>query len=200
MAGWLAGWHTGFDRRSVSLKPGVGSMKGIVFTEFLEMMENRFSADMVDEVLEQAAPPSGGAYTAVGTYDHNELVGMVVVLSQRTGVAVPELVRAFGQHLFGRFFAGYPGFFVGVPDAVTFLSGIEDIIHAEVLKLYPDAQLPRFDCQFTPDGLRMHYRSPRHFEDLAMGLIEGAVNHWGGGYRIDREPTDDGAVFVLSRV
>lgn len=45
-------------------------MKGIVFTEFVDMVEAQFSADMVDDILDDAAPASGGAYTAVGTYDH----------------------------------------------------------------------------------------------------------------------------------
>lgn len=174
-------------------------MKGIVFTEFVDMVEARFSADMVDDIIDDAALPSGGVYTAVGTYDHAELVSMVVALSQRTGVAVPDLVRAFGRHLFGRFHAGYPGFFAGVTGAVPFLAGIEDVIHAEVLKLYPDAQLPRFECTLLPDGLAMVYRSPRHFDDLALGLIEGAVAHWGGGYAIAHEPFDGGTRFTLTQ-
>lgn len=175
-------------------------MKGIVFTEFVDMVEARFSADMVDDIIDDAALPNGGAYTAVGTYDHAELVSMVVALSQRTGVAVPELVRAFGRHLFGRFYAGYPRFFEGVTGAVPFLAGIEDVIHAEVLKLYPDAQLPRFECTPTANGLVMVYRSPRHFHDLALGLIEGAVAHWGGGYAIERQPVDGGTRFTLTQV
>lgn len=173
-------------------------MKGIVFTEFVDMVEAQFSADMVDDILDDAAPASGGAYTAVGTYDHAELVSLVVALSQRTGVAVPDLVRAFGLHMFGRFYAGYPAFFEGMTSAVQFLAGIEDVIHAEVLKLYPDAQLPRFECTLLPDGLAMVYRSPRHFDDLALGLIEGAVAHWGGGYTITRAPFEDGTRFVLT--
>lgn len=75
------------------------------------MVAARFSADMVDDIIEDAALPSGGAYTAVGTYDHAELVAMVAALSKRSGVPVPELVRAFGRHMFGRFHAGYPAFF-----------------------------------------------------------------------------------------
>jgi hypothetical protein len=173
-------------------------VKGIVFTEFMEMVEAQFSADMVDDIIDDAAPPSGAAYTAVGTYDHAELVSLVAALSARTGVPVPDLILAFGRHMFGRFHAGYPGFFEGITGAVQFLTGIEDVIHAEVLKLYPDAQLPRFDC--TPldnGGLQMVYRSPRHFDDLAQGLIEGAVAHWGGGYTIERQPQADGTRFLI---
>lgn len=173
-------------------------MKGIVFTEFMEMVEDRFSANMADDIIGDAAPPSGAAYTAVGSYDHSELVALVTALSGRTGVPVPELVQAFGHHMFGRFFTLYPHFFAGIGDAVTFLSSIEDVIHVEVLKLYPDAQLPRFDCRRLPDGgLDMLYRSPRRMEDFAHGLIESAVAHWGGHHAIQRSETADGTRFLI---
>lgn len=166
-------------------------MKGMVFTEFLDMVENTFSADMVDDILDDANPASGGAYTAVGTYDHQELVDMVVALSNRTGMPVPDLVRAFGTHVFGVFARNYPSFFAGVPDALTFLSGIEDIIHAEVLKLYPDAQLPRFDCTRPADNtLIMDYHSSRHFSDLAEGLIIGCGQHFAEPLTISRQELD----------
>lgn len=78
-------------------------MKGMVFTEFLEMVEAKFSADMVDDIIDDANPASGGAYTSVGTYSHEELVDMVVALSNRTQIPVPVLVRTFGEHVFGVF-------------------------------------------------------------------------------------------------
>lgn len=36
-------------------------MKCMVFTEFLEMVETKFSADMVDDIMDDANPASGGA-------------------------------------------------------------------------------------------------------------------------------------------
>jgi hypothetical protein len=180
------------------------NMKGVVFTEFLEMVEDRFSADMVDDIIDDADLPSGGAYTAVGTYPHEEMVALGVALSKRSGMAVPDLLRAFGQHLFGRFFAGYPAFFVNASDAFSFLGGIEDIIHAEVRKLYPDAELPRFDIERKDDRqMVLVYDSRRHFEDLAEGLMQGCVAHFGGGIDIRREVVGEGDArkerFTLTR-
>jgi hypothetical protein len=169
-------------------------MKGMVFTEFLEMVESKFSADMVDDIIDDSALPSGGAYTAVGTYDHSELVTMVGALAQRTGLPVPALVNAFGLHLFGRFYALYPSFFSGVSSALDFLEGIETVIHTEVRKLYPDAQLPQFDCARNVDGLDMVYSSPRHFGDLASGLIEGAMAHFGDAVSVTRIDLPDGSI------
>lgn len=175
-------------------------MKGMVFTEFLEMVEDKFSANMVDDIIDDADPASGGAYTAVGTYDHQELVDMVVALSKRTDIPANDLVQAFGTHVFSVFAKNYPSFFDGVTDALTFLSGIEDIIHAEVIKLYPDAKLPRFDCQFEGQTLKMDYHSPRHFADLAQGLIIGCGQHFNETLEVKREDiTPDHSQFLVTR-
>jgi hypothetical protein len=168
-------------------------MKGIVFTEFLEMVAQKFSENMVDDILEEAKPASGGAYTAVGTYDHTEIVRLVQALSARSGLGTPDLLRAFGEYLFGRFATLYPRFFKNIPDPLVFLSGIEEIIHAEVLKLYPDAQLPKFDIEtHGKDRLTMVYKSGRHFEDLAEGLIRGCIEHFGQPIDIQRVTMGDG--------
>src|SRR5688500_13719002 len=86
-------------------------MKGIVFTEFLEMVEHQFGPAIADRIIVESKVASNGAYTSVGTYDHGELVAMVVCLSAATGVPAEALVQAFGEHLFERFAVGFPQFF-----------------------------------------------------------------------------------------
>lgn len=163
-------------------------MKGIVFTEFIEMVEQAFSPDLADRMVDESDLPSGGAYTAVGTYEHQEMVSMVTKLSELTGVPAPVLIKAFGKHLFGRFHRLYPGFFAVAESAIGFLAHIEDIIHAEVRKLYPDAELPRFDVA-RPDGdtLVLTYHSERHLGDLAEGLIEACIAHFADPLNLTRE-------------
>jgi len=81
----------------------------------------------------------------------------------------------------------------GQTDTLRFLAGIEDIIHAEVLKLYPDAQLPRFDVEHQDEHrLVLVYRSPRHMPELALGLIEGCIDHFGQSVTVRSNPVDDG--------
>ena len=168
-------------------------MKGIVFTEFLEMIAEQFSADMVDDIIEDAKPPSGGAYTAVGTYEHTEIVALLLALAKRTQIAPPDLLQAFGRHLFGRFVQGFPSFFTGIENAFDFLTRIEDIIHPQVHKLYPDAELPSFIIEeYMPKRLVLLYKSGRHFEDLAEGLILGCITHFGGTISVRRETVGTG--------
>jgi hypothetical protein len=169
-------------------------MKGVVFTEFLEMVEERFSIDMVDDLLDDAQPASGGAYTSVGTYDHAEMVALVRALAERTRMSSAELLCAFGERLFGRFVVAYPRFFDEVTTAFQFLAGIEDIIHAEVRKLYPDAELPAFEVErHEVDELVLVYDSGRHLEDLAEGLIRGCGAYFGEHIVIARSTLGEGA-------
>ena len=43
-------------------------MKGLVFTEFIEMMENDFGFEVADRVIENSDTISKGVFTGVGTY------------------------------------------------------------------------------------------------------------------------------------
>jgi hypothetical protein len=178
-------------------------MKGIVFTEFLEMVEDHFGDAAVERIIEEATLPSGAAYTSVGTYDHRELVQLVKRLSVATGIGVSELVCVFGRHLFSRFVDSYPHFFEGVDSAFDFLESIEKHIHVEVRKLYPDAELPTFACHTRgPGHLEILYRSTRPFGDLAEGLIMGCIEYFGEPIEVRREnlPQDTGMAvrFVLT--
>ncbi|MGB7328697.1 MAG: heme NO-binding domain-containing protein [Rubripirellula sp.] len=162
-------------------------MKGIVFTELIEMVENDLGIEIADRMIAGGKTQNGGAYTAVGTYDHAELIHLVVALSQETSIPVSELVRTFGKHLFVRFFALYPQFFSGIESATQFLPLVETYIHVEVRKLYPDAELPSFECQQSGDVLAMTYRSKRPFADLAEGLVLACVDHFADAIEVARK-------------
>ena len=93
-------------------------------TEFPDVVADRFSPDMVEDMIDDAQLPSGSAYTAVGTYPNEEMVAMLVALSQHSGVAVPALLKVFGEHLFVRFVHAYPSFFIPDVGALEFFAGI----------------------------------------------------------------------------
>jgi hypothetical protein len=163
-------------------------MKGVVFTEFLEMVENQFSPEVADRIIEASKLASGGAYTSVGTYDHSELVQLVTHLSEETRQPIPALIREFGKYLFTRFHLKYSNFFKGVPDTFTFLKNIDGYIHVEVRKLYNDAELPRFDIgQNDAKRLELVYTSTRPFADLAEGLVLGCIAHFKENISLLRE-------------
>ena len=173
-------------------------MKGSVFCEFVEMMEEEFTADMADEIISSTELESGGAYTTVGTSDHHEMLALVTQLSEKTCTPVPDLDRAFGRYLFGRVVQLYPTFFEGVDGAFRILDRIEEHVHVEVRKLYPDAELPTFaTSRPNDDTMVMVYQSRRPFADLAHGLIEGCITHYNEPINVESEDlSNDGRTHV----
>ncbi len=179
-------------------------MKGVVFVEFLEMVDETFSSETLERIIEEAELPNEGAYTAVGTYDHRELERLVKALSGATQVPVPQLLRDFGQHLFPRLIGGYQDSVRDEATGLDFLLGIERRVHAEVRKLYPEAELPSIKCRMPdPQQLVMEYSSTRALADLAHGLLLGCIAYFGDAITLERRALDGEAnthaLFVLTR-
>lgn len=163
-------------------------MKGIVFTEFLEMVEEKFGYQMVDQIIEGSDLESEGIYTGVGTYDHSEIVQLLTNLSTQTETDPDLLLKEFGKFLFNTFLRLYPRFFEEADNVFSFLESIDTYIHVEVQKLYPDATLPRFNTEMQEDGsFKMIYESERKMSALAEGLISSTIRHYDENLTIERE-------------
>ena len=163
-------------------------MKGIVFTEFFQLVESLFDADMVDDIIDDCDLESGGAYTAVGTYNHIELLHLVGALSKKSDIPVKDLVYKYGHHLFSRFNELMPHFFEEPNNAFEFLESVHGTVHVEVKKLYPDANLPSFHTQRSDDNtLIMTYESQCPFADFAHGLMVGCIDSYKENIEITSE-------------
>jgi len=163
-------------------------MKGVIFTEFLEMVEETFSPEMVDQIIELSQLSSGGAYTSLGNYNHHEILQLVTHLSQQTDLPVSELVKEFGRRLINRFAFVHPDFFAQSESTFAFLENVDRSVHVEVKKLYQNAHPPSFEYSHPESGsLIMTYRSKRPFSDLAEGLILGAVEYFGENITVARQ-------------
>ncbi|MCY2962152.1 MAG: heme NO-binding domain-containing protein [Planctomycetota bacterium] len=163
-------------------------MKGVVFTEFLDFADGRLGAAVVEGALVNCDLKSGGAYTAVGTYDHEELVAILSEICRQTGHSANALLRDFGEHLFATLARGYPVLLETSSDSFSLLEKVEGVIHVEVRKLYPDAQLPTFKHErLGPHELVLDYHSERAFGDLADGLLRGCFAHFKESVEMTRE-------------
>lgn len=163
-------------------------MKGIVFTEFLEFVEDNHGILVVDKIIEKSKLESGGIYSAVGTYKHEEIVQLVTHLSEELKIDIHALLKIYGEHFFNVLLASYPVFFKDQNDSFEFLSLIDSYIHPEVLKLYPDAELPRFNVVYKDETkLVMIYHSQRGMYSFAEGLMQGCLDYFKEKTSIDVE-------------
>ncbi len=174
-------------------------MKGIVFTELLAMAEGVVGEAAVDEVLDDLSLASGGAYSRVGNYPCSELLAIVTALSGRTGLAAEDLQRRFGAWMHTRFTELYPDVFAAKDGPLDLLQSVETEVHVEVRKLYPDAELPRFETTWQGEGLRMRYVSPRPLVAFCEGMIHACGAHYGTPLRVGVARVSDGeAVFDVA--
>lgn len=154
-------------------------MKGIVFTEFLELVEVKFGLEMVDKIISESKLESDGVYTSVGTYNFSEMLQLLQNLSKNTNISIDDLLLVYAEHFFSVIEDNYPGLLASYKGPIEMLSSIENHIHVEVRKIYPDAELPTFEVvNKTRESLTMIYKSSRAMHHFGLGLMNKTFEHF----------------------
>ena len=178
-------------------------MKGIVFTEFLELVEDKFGLEMVDRIISSSELASDGIYTSVGTYSFSEMLQLLQHLSENTGISIDNLLLVYAEHFFSVIEKSYPGLLATYKDPIEMISSIENHIHVEVRKIYPDAELPTFEViEKTDNHLVMDYTSSRAMHHFGLGLMNKTFEHFNSTATIELEKIkEDGTKvrFVINK-
>ncbi|WP_372754480.1 heme NO-binding domain-containing protein [Mariniflexile sp.] len=154
-------------------------MKGIVFTEFLDLVEDKFGLEMVDKIINESNLESEGIYTSVGTYKFSEMLQLLQHLSENTNISIDELLLVYAEHFFNVLETSYPGLFATYNDPIEMLASIENHIHVEVRKIYPDAELPTFEVvEKSENSLTLIYKSSRAMHHFGLGLMNKTFEHF----------------------
>lgn len=163
-------------------------MKGIVFTEFLELVETKFGLEMVDKIINQSNLESNGIYTSVGTYKFSEMLQLLQHLSSDTNISIDNLLLVYAEHFFAVLAQSYPALIDSYKDPIEMLASIENHIHIEVKKIYPDAELPSFEIiEKTNNSLIMIYKSSRAMHHFGLGLMNKTFEHFNSSAIIELE-------------
>lgn len=166
-------------------------MKGLVFTTFYDFCETAYGEDVLDEVVEAADLPGGGAYTSVGTYPFTEMVSLISALVKISSKPLNVTMEEFGVHCFASWVRYWPDQFTA-KTLFDVLADIDSFHEKQVRKLYPDAELPSFRVETrTAEELVLGYHSCKPLADLAVGVIKGAASHLGERVSLRHEPAND---------
>jgi predicted hydrocarbon binding protein len=153
-------------------------MKGIIFNLLQEVVISNHGEDAWDQLL--AASALDGSYTSLGSYPDEQIQSLVDSAAAMLGLTPFEVLRWFGQQAIPLLFHRYPRFFTSQASTRLFVLSVNSMIHPEVRKIYPGADVPTFEFRDLPKGgLEMGYLSPRRLCALAQGFIEGAAAHYG---------------------
>lgn len=167
-------------------------MKGLVFTLFYSHCEDRYGAQMLEDIIDDADLPNKGAYTSVGTYPFDQMVALLTGLVKRSGRPLPQVLDEFGRYCFSKWVHYVPAYFEH-KDLFDMLADTDHFHQTEVRKLYPDAELPSFVVESRDDRLLViRYVSCKPLADLAAGVIKGAATHFGETISLSHRAVTDG--------
>ncbi len=159
-------------------------MKGIVFNLLEQLVARDFGEGTWDALLD--ASGLDGAYTSLGNYPDEDLFKLVGAAAQRLDMPPDDVVSWLGRNALPLFALRYPQLFAPHNSTRSFVLTLNDIIHPEVRKLYPGADVPEFDFDSRDEVLVMGYRSPRKMCSFAEGLLLGAGDHYGERLTIEQ--------------
>lgn len=166
-------------------------MKGIIFTELFGFIEEVAGVTFAEQVLEEAALPNGGVFTAVGTYPAAYALALITKASELSDIPAAKLCADYGEWLFGRFTVLYPQLIDKYAGSEEMLDHVGSHIHEEVTILYPDAKPPEVRMKRDGDVPVILYESHRPLSHIALGLIRGCLKHYGDPREVAWTPGED---------
>ena len=153
-------------------------MKGIIFNLAEEVVSDAYGVDTWDDLLDSSGV--NGAYTSLGNYPDDDLHRLVAAGASALEVPPADVLRSIGVGAMPKLAGRYPEFFTPHTSARPFVLTLNDIIHPEVRKLYPGADVPEFEFDDSdPEVLELVYVSARKLCALAEGFLAGAATHYG---------------------
>lgn len=151
------------------------NMKGIIFNLLEKVVTAAYGEDTWDDLIEESGV--AGAYTSLGSYPDEEIEALVAAACHRTGLSRSQVLQWFGQQALPLMRDAYPHLFTGHACSRDFVLSVNDKIHPEVRKLYPEASCPFFHVKAASDDeVTIEYKSPRDLAELAHGFIVGAAH------------------------
>lgn len=164
-------------------------MKGILFTEFLQLVENNYGLETVDKIIQESDLSTNGAYTSVGKYEFSEMLSLLNNLSKHTHLSVDELLLVYSEHFFKVLSESYLNIIARYASPLELIASIDEHVRVEVLKIYPDSELPKFEIiDKTDTGLTMIYSSRAQvMHTFGLGLMHKTFEYFNKSATIEME-------------
>lgn len=167
-------------------------MKGIVFTEFLEMVEASYGLGTVDYILQNSDLDSNGIYTSVGTYDYKELIILFSALSEKVEIPVDEIIYNFGKYFFTSLRNTRPQVFEEHDSPEGFLTSIEDHVYKKVKEGYPPIKPQTFTIEKNDsEQMIFVYKSTTGLYMFALGFVEKTFEHYNPSFKVTYKMLSD---------
>jgi len=164
-------------------------MKGIIFTEFLDLVEERFGLEMVDQIICQSRLESNGEYTSLGTYNFYEMLQLLHNLSKNKSISIANLLGAYSAKIFSDMDAIHPEMLTSYSGPIEMIAAMNEHIEMifntkntpplRLLEVKSFSPLPHFAIkEKTKNLLIINYKSDRGLQYFWLGLMHEMFKHF----------------------
>ena len=164
-------------------------MKGVIFCYLKELISEKFGEKVWYKIVDLCPLKKKPVYIKPESYPDSDFLQIVEKASEENKESPTQFIQNLGKKLFPKMARDYPIFVSNFDHPKPFLLTVENIIHVEVKKLYPDAELPKFTYTDSGlDSLIIDYSSPKKLCSLMEGLIIGCSEFYGYDVEINHSP------------
>ncbi|WP_251977703.1 heme NO-binding domain-containing protein [Salinicola avicenniae] len=153
-------------------------MKGLIFVELMNFLDEQLGDAITEKVVEAASLPNDAAFTSVGNYPSHYAADLVTAAARMTGADAALMCEDFGRFIFQRFQTRFPHLLSRYTSARELLEHVQGHIHEEVKVIYPDASPPQVETHSDIEGYTVTYRSGRGFAHIAYGLVAQCISFY----------------------
>lgn len=172
-------------------------MKGIFFTEFLEMTEKNFGVDITEKIISELGVGNNGVYEAEIGYPCAQFVELCQLLGLEIGNSSTDVAKNFGEYLFSRLVILFRPSFAGNSNIFEFLDQVDDFIHEKMQDSFPALQIPNFrTLKINENTFQISYRTEKILVDLAIGLLMGCQRFFNEELTLNTEYISDRSKLV----
>jgi predicted hydrocarbon binding protein len=153
-------------------------MRGIVVTGLEDYICSKYGLSQWHTAIDVCLDKDQQVITAAEYYDDETVLKIITVLTEQLEVPVTDFITDFGKHLFKTLKNYYSFLLEDIDSFNTLLMSLDQVIHANVKKVHPDAQVPKFTIESHTKGWTVKYESERKLCYLAIGLLHGAADFY----------------------
>lgn len=157
-------------------------MNGAMFNSLARFIDKRHPQISFTDLCRKAALKTN-VFAELTWYPDKDFNKLMQTLSRITETELPTIWREFGRESFGYFadiFGDYMSDIDNISDLITSVNKIHHDIRNDGLGTPPRLEFIRV----SPDRLEVRYDSDRKLDEFFLGMLEGAVKHYGSEVKI----------------
>jgi predicted hydrocarbon binding protein len=154
-------------------------MHGTMFVHLRKFVEEHHGIAAWDAVMTRSGL-GPRVYLPITSYPDEELAAIVTAASALTGIEVPLLLQAFGEHVAPHLMAMYRHLLKPSWRTLEVLENVEQTAHRAVRLEKTGAAPPYLQTERSGEHeVTIHYTSARRLCHVAKGIVQGLARHFG---------------------